>query len=774
MANYSFSTLSPTEFENLCRDLITESHGVRFSTFKAGRDGGVDFRYTTPTGNDWIGQAKHYAATSVAKLKLDLLKEAPKVAKLKPEVYIIATSCGLTPNDHKDIASIFQSDVAKPVEVLGREDLNQLIDSVGREVERRHYKLWLTSVNVMEKILHSKIITLTEYTLDAMRRKLSRYVQNESYAEALRILNEHGVVIISGDPGIGKTTLAQVLLAHYVDEGYTPVKVTTTIGEAAQVDSAGGKIAFYYDDFLGRYSLNSLLEKNEDQTILEFIDRTQKTSGRRLIMTTREYILKDASLRYERLAHSTLASRKYILDVGKYTIRDKANILFNHLYFSSLPQEYIETLIESGNLPQIVRHRNYNPRVIEAMTSGGILQGMSASAYPDRFLANLDNPTQVYEHVFENQLSDAEQSVLYVLFSLAPECELELLEQAYASFVSDRAGEGVTIQTHNEFERALRRLDDTLTSTRKLNQRIYVSFHNPSVEEFVSNRVRATPVVARELLRKCRFLDQCWFSKKGDSITGNPSYIFEDAETVAKAIVRTLGTELGPLRQNADPTGEVYSLFRWRPSQTDQMIRALQHIDGFHNEKVTSYAVGIVQMLAAAVENQACSPGDGVAALFAVEESIHKEATDVERLVRLTAEFLSSQAEEFHDWEGVRDFLSRHPDALTSDESSLLSQHLKEYGEGLEGVSFHPETPERWEEEAHLLSSVGELLEADVEQWINFCGERAEKVRLEQPQYEDDDERWREYGNRNNSWMTDTELIAMFNPLRDGFRGATE
>ena len=45
MADYDFRTLSPHDFELLCRDLLQKSLGVRLESFTTGRDSGIDFRY---------------------------------------------------------------------------------------------------------------------------------------------------------------------------------------------------------------------------------------------------------------------------------------------------------------------------------------------------------------------------------------------------------------------------------------------------------------------------------------------------------------------------------------------------------------------------------------------------------------------------------------------------------------------------------------------------------------------------------------------------------
>ena len=43
-------------------------------------------------------------------------------------------------------------------------------------VEKRHHKLWLPGTAVLQRVLHSDVVTLTEFTLARIRRDIRRYV----------------------------------------------------------------------------------------------------------------------------------------------------------------------------------------------------------------------------------------------------------------------------------------------------------------------------------------------------------------------------------------------------------------------------------------------------------------------------------------------------------------------------------------------------------------------------------------------------------------------
>jgi hypothetical protein len=61
MPNYNFSVLNDKEFEELTRDLLNKKFNTDFQSFKAGRDGGIDLRYSSNLKNNFqIVQVKHY------------------------------------------------------------------------------------------------------------------------------------------------------------------------------------------------------------------------------------------------------------------------------------------------------------------------------------------------------------------------------------------------------------------------------------------------------------------------------------------------------------------------------------------------------------------------------------------------------------------------------------------------------------------------------------------------------------------------------------------
>ena len=85
-------------------------------------------------------------------------------------------------------------------------------------------------------------------------------------------LDKFRYCIIAGIPGIGKTTLAEVLLADLVDrQGFEAFRIAHDLSEIRPIKNSKRKQVFYFDDFLGKTSLEKL-QKNEDQRLIELME----------------------------------------------------------------------------------------------------------------------------------------------------------------------------------------------------------------------------------------------------------------------------------------------------------------------------------------------------------------------------------------------------------------------------------------------------------------------------------------------------------------------
>lgn len=482
MPDQNFDALSPSDFEDLARDLLSRHlGGQHVESFTAGRDKGVDLRVVGRPGSRdrVIAQCKHYARSGYAKLLRSLKAEKAKVAALKPRRYLVYTTVSMTAARKAEIMQEMHPYVRTAQDVWGAEDIEaQLRDNP--DILKAHYKLWMNSTAVMERIVHSGIHTRTESYMADLLHAARLYVQNGSYNFAVQKLNTYGVCAISGPPGVGKTTLANILLLDYVAQGFTPIVLSSDMAEADDVYSTSVKQVFLYDDFLGRTSSLERLGKNEDDRILRFMRRVHQSRDKRLLLTTREYILRQAQLEHERLNDPRIDLARLVVDLTSYSRLDRAKILYNHLYFSDLEAEALRSVLRERRYRSIIQHPNYVPRLVGDSVSLFHASGKAAGDFASYLEATLDKPEQLWAHILERQLHRGAQLLLLFMLCHEEEVTLRRLQELYTSVDADEL---------EPFDDALRSLEGTVVAVNSSSTDATVDFVNPGVQDAVIGRL---------------------------------------------------------------------------------------------------------------------------------------------------------------------------------------------------------------------------------------------------------------------------------------------
>lgn len=123
---HDLKLLSPLDFELLVRDLIQAEFGVFLESFGPGRDSGIDFRYAEGSGAT-IVQVKHYLESGYRKLVATEKKELPKVKRLRPSRYILATSLPLSPNQKVELVHAMPGIPRQTADIFSREEIDNLL-----------------------------------------------------------------------------------------------------------------------------------------------------------------------------------------------------------------------------------------------------------------------------------------------------------------------------------------------------------------------------------------------------------------------------------------------------------------------------------------------------------------------------------------------------------------------------------------------------------------------------------------------------------------------
>jgi len=502
-----WENISDWEFELIAGDLVGEQLGVRFERFPRGRDLGVDRRHIRRDGSTDVIQAKHYRGSSWSQLKRAARKEAERLPQLDPQPvsYRFVASQPLTQTKKSELRKILSPWVDRDDYVYGRDDLEGLLDSYP-QVERAHVKLWLTSGTQLNALLRPGVHLRSRALAQQIKRTLPLYVQGESFLEARELLHARNILLIAGSPGIGKTTLAHMLVAGAIGEGREPLAVND-ISEAWDAWDPAAKQVLLYDDFLGRTVLGEIT-KREESTLLALLAQVAESPQTRMILTTREYILQHAAVAFEGFRRYGLPEQRFMLVLPSYSRLDRAKILHNHVWHSSLSAEVLDELSVDRGYRRVVLHPNFNPRTIEYITGlqpGHPIELGAGDSWLDFAERSLDHPEEIWRQAFARELGPTAQGLMLCLATLPDEAHVDDLHTAFDSWC-DEFG----IQSEpDRFEHALAIVADTfVTTVMREGDELFCRVDNPGLTDYLQRRLMSEAKVACGATRAAVFFEQ--------------------------------------------------------------------------------------------------------------------------------------------------------------------------------------------------------------------------------------------------------------------------
>jgi energy-coupling factor transporter ATP-binding protein EcfA2 len=417
-AMYDLHSLGWHSFQQLCLAVAREVLGQTVESFLDSNDGGRDGAFTgtwtqhgckTLSGR-FVIQCKFTTKKESNLYASDLSDEAEKARRLVAaglcDCYLLLTNAGLSGAEVEKIEGLYKSVGVKEVLLYGSTWICQQIQ------ESKRLRMLVPRVyglGDLSQILDDRAYAQARALLASLREDLSKIVVTGAYKRAAAALDEHGFVLLIGEPAAGKTTIASLLAMAALDQWNAS---TLKLDDPAKVidhwNPDEPSQFFWVDDAFGVSQYESDLVHGWNHRLAQIKAMLKK--GAKIVITSRDYIYNRARKDLKEGAFPLLRESQVVIDVHDLTPDEKRQILYNHLKLGRQPQEFrteIKPLLED-----VAAHPRFIPetarRLGDPVFTGGLF---IASYFVGQFV---EKQEQLLQEVLQGLDSDSQAALALI------------------------------------------------------------------------------------------------------------------------------------------------------------------------------------------------------------------------------------------------------------------------------------------------------------------------------------------------------------------------
>ena len=224
---YDLHKLGWQSFQQLCQTMVRNVLGQTvesyLDTHDGGRDGAFAGIWRASGAEDLMGpfviQCKFTGKSDYVLRPSDLSDEVEKARRLvtqgRCQSYLLMTNAGVTGTGAETISDLFKAAGVKHFGIFGATWINQQIS------ENKFLRMLVPRVyglGDLSQILDERAYAQARNILESMREDLAKVVVTDAYQKAAEALDEHGFVLLIGEPASGKTTIASLLAMVALDQ----------------------------------------------------------------------------------------------------------------------------------------------------------------------------------------------------------------------------------------------------------------------------------------------------------------------------------------------------------------------------------------------------------------------------------------------------------------------------------------------------------------------------------------------------------------------------
>jgi hypothetical protein len=336
---YDLHLLGWHSFQQLCLTVARDTLGQTVHSFldsnDAGRDGAFAGSWTPAEGQELSGkfviQCKFSTRVGHNLTRSEFAPELPKVCKLVDaglcDVYVLLTNAGLSGGQEAEILADLHQAGVKHVLIFGS---TWIVQQIKESTKLRMLVPRVYGLGDLSQILDERAYAQARAVLDSLREDLAKVVITESYRKAVQALDEHGFVLLIGEPAAGKTTIASMLAMAAADKWKSSV---LKLADPAKVVERWNVLEpsqfFWVDDAFGVTQYESALVHGWNHSLTQV--RAMLKQGAKIVMTSRDYIYNRARQDLKESAFPLLSESQVVIDVHELSSVEREQILYNHL-----------------------------------------------------------------------------------------------------------------------------------------------------------------------------------------------------------------------------------------------------------------------------------------------------------------------------------------------------------------------------------------------------------------------------------------------------------
>jgi hypothetical protein len=364
---YDLHILGWHSFQQLCLTITREILGQTVESFldssDAGKDGAFAGTWVPSKGEALSGryvvQCKFTGKQDKTLTPSDVTEDVEKARKLvqngRCDCYVLMTNAGLSGSAAEEIETLFTNAGVKQFLVFGSTWICQQIS------ENKRLRMMVPRVyglGDLSQILDERAYTQAKALLSSLREDLAKVVLTNAYRRAAEALDQHGFVLLIGEPAAGKTTIASMLSMGALDQwGASTLKLDTAEKVVDRWNPDEPSQFFWIDDAFGVTQYESFLVHGWNHALPMI--RTMLRKSAKIVMTSRDYIYKRARNDLKEGAFPLLRESQVVIDVHDLTAEEKQQILYNHIKLGKQDQQFRAEI--KPHLPAIAANSRFVP-----------------------------------------------------------------------------------------------------------------------------------------------------------------------------------------------------------------------------------------------------------------------------------------------------------------------------------------------------------------------------------------------------------------------------